>query len=287
MSILNLNSPQGRAPRGGKTTKIWLGVGLLVAVLGIGSTLAANITLNGGQATEFGQGVQSTAYCGGNAVTLTVTPFSTYSNSGAGSFSTSSFKISGIPVSCSDTDFNISFYDTATATPKTMVSGSPSLVTATVAWFDTSTVSPTFTAASTTPVFPIAHGYGSAFRTDSWYYGTSCDGNDHMVGSATGHVTYTGALLSNSNISPSSDTCKIAYVSNVLSDGGSGNGGSFVINFNSSYTLLASTSLVKIVVTSQNEAFSPGNNLKPCTFSSPTWTCSSFYGLTAASTPSA
>ena len=59
MSILNLNAPQGRAPRNKKSTKIWLGVGLLVAVLGIGTTFAANIVLNGNNSTESGQGVQS------------------------------------------------------------------------------------------------------------------------------------------------------------------------------------------------------------------------------------
>ena len=53
MSILNLNGPAGRAPRSKKATKVWLGVGLLVAVLGIGSTFAANISINSGTNTEF------------------------------------------------------------------------------------------------------------------------------------------------------------------------------------------------------------------------------------------
>lgn len=80
MSILNLNSPQGRGPIGKKKTKIWMGVGLLVAVLGFGSTFAANITLNSpGGTTEFGQGVTQSVYCGGNR-SVTVTPFSIYQN---------------------------------------------------------------------------------------------------------------------------------------------------------------------------------------------------------------
>lgn len=80
MSILNLNAPQGRGPIGKKKTKIWMGVGLLVAVLGFGSTFAANITLNSpGGTTEFGQGVTQSVYCGGNK-SVTVTPFSTYQN---------------------------------------------------------------------------------------------------------------------------------------------------------------------------------------------------------------
>ena len=279
MSILNLNAPQGRAPRSGKTTKIWLGVGLLVAVLGIGSTLAANISLNGNQPTEFGQGVESTAYCGGNSVTLTATPYATYNNSGS-SFSTTSFKISGIPVACSGTDFNISFYDTSTASPRTMASGYYSLTTATVAWFDTSTASPTYTSSSVSPVFPISAGYGS-------YFNTGCDSNPTLTAGQNISVTLTGALLSNNSAAPSSNTCNAAYVSNVVSDAGSGSGGSFVINFNPSYTLVLSTSLVKIVVTTQNETFSPTSALKPCTYVSPNkWTCLSTFGLTASSTSS-
>lgn len=279
MSILNLNAPQGRAPRSGKTTKIWLGVGLLVAVLGIGSTLAANISLNGNQPTEFGQGVESTAYCGGNSVTLTATPYATYNNSGS-SFSTTSFKISGIPVACSGTDFNISFYDTSTASPRTMASGYNSLTTATVAWFDTSTASPTYTSSSVSPVFPISAGNGSRFNT-------GCDSNPTQTAGQNSSVTLTGALLSNNSAAPSSNTCNAAYVSNVVSDAGSGSGGSFVINFNPSYTLVLSTSLVKIVVTTQNETFSPTSALKPCTYVSTTkWTCPSTFGLTASSTSS-
>ena len=81
MSLLNLNSPAGQSPRGKKSLKMWMGAGLVVAVLGIGSTLAANITLNSpiGE-TEFGQGITQTVYCGGDAV-VTVTPTSGYSNS--------------------------------------------------------------------------------------------------------------------------------------------------------------------------------------------------------------
>jgi hypothetical protein len=81
MSILNLNAPQGRGPAGRKKTKIWMGVGLLAAVLGFGSTFAASITLNQpGGTTEFGQGVTQTVYCGGDQ-SVTITPLSAYQNS--------------------------------------------------------------------------------------------------------------------------------------------------------------------------------------------------------------
>ncbi|MFM1778820.1 MAG: hypothetical protein RL741_1438, partial [Actinomycetota bacterium] len=86
MSILNLNAPQGRGPAGKKSLKIWMGVGLLAAVLGFGSTFAASITLNQpGGTTEFGQGVTQTVYCGGTQ-SVTITPLSSYQNTvkGAG-----------------------------------------------------------------------------------------------------------------------------------------------------------------------------------------------------------
>jgi hypothetical protein len=81
MSILNLNAPQGRGAGGKKKAKIWMGVGLLAAVLGFGSTFAASITLNQpGGTTEFGQGVTQTVYCGGDQ-SVTITPLSAYQNS--------------------------------------------------------------------------------------------------------------------------------------------------------------------------------------------------------------
>lgn len=85
MSILNLNTQNVNRSGGKKRLKLWLGAGLLVAVLGIGSTLAANITLNSPLGTtEFGQGVTQTVYCGGDT-SVTVTPLSTYVNTIVGS----------------------------------------------------------------------------------------------------------------------------------------------------------------------------------------------------------
>jgi hypothetical protein len=62
-----------------------MGIGLVIAVLGIGSTFASNITLNQpGGTTEFGQGVTQTVYCGGDQ-SVTITPISTYVNTVVGS----------------------------------------------------------------------------------------------------------------------------------------------------------------------------------------------------------
>ena len=83
MSILNLNTPQGGNSGGKKKAKMWMGAGLLAAVLGVGSTLAANITINSPEGTsEFGQGVTQTVYCGAEeGATVKVTPASSYTNS--------------------------------------------------------------------------------------------------------------------------------------------------------------------------------------------------------------
>ena len=132
MSILNLNGPSGRSPRSPRVVKVWVGIGLLVAVLGIGSTLAANITINGGNSAEFGQGVQRNVYCGsGASYPITVTPISSYSNpapqdiaeaaqsedpnasasAAAGSFYLSGIQVSDVDPACSGINFVVSVYD--------------------------------------------------------------------------------------------------------------------------------------------------------------------------------
>jgi hypothetical protein len=117
MSILNLNAPQDRGPRGKKTTKIWMGVGLLVAVLGIGSTFASTITINSAtDSTEFGQGVERTVFCGGDSTIIKVVPLTAYRNKSgstdpAGIFYLSGIKVSGIPDACDGVNFVLSMYN--------------------------------------------------------------------------------------------------------------------------------------------------------------------------------
>jgi len=98
---------------------MWMGAGLVVAVLGIGSTFAANININGDETSEFGQGFTETVYCG-TAVDITVTPISAFVNDANpidAKFELSGVKISGIPIECEGKDFVISAYDGATASP--------------------------------------------------------------------------------------------------------------------------------------------------------------------------
>ena len=165
MSILNLNGPAGRSPRGKRAVKVWMGIGLVIAVLGVGSTLASTITINGNTNQEFGQGVQRTVYCGGNK-TITVTPVSSYLNVPepmpsesasessrsesesespspsasdlAGTFYLSGIKVTDVPRECSGVDFVFSVYDQAgTPTPiKISSRGGVDIFTPTVYWYD-------------------------------------------------------------------------------------------------------------------------------------------------------
>ena len=165
MSILNLNGPAGRSPRGKRAVKVWMGIGLVIAVLGVGSTLASTITINGNTNQEFGQGVQRTVYCGGNKEII-VTPVSSYLNVAepmpsesesespsrqsesespspsesdlAGTFYLSGIKVSEVPRECSGVNFVFSVYDQEGGTTPIVIStrGGLEISTPTVYWYD-------------------------------------------------------------------------------------------------------------------------------------------------------
>jgi hypothetical protein len=137
-----------------------MGIGLVIAVLGVGSTLASTITINSGQKTEFGQGVERTVYCGGERQ-ITIKPTSGYYNhpeptpsstsdeggemnsnsiSSPGDFFLSGISVSDIPEECSGVDFVLSAYPSdGTLTPVTLaIKGGESLTATTVYWDNTS-----------------------------------------------------------------------------------------------------------------------------------------------------
>jgi hypothetical protein len=233
MSILNLNAPQGRAPRSKKATKVWLGVGLLIAVLGIGSTFAASITINGiGNTTEFGQGVERTVFCGGSQ-SITVAPVTTYRNSSdstAGSFWLSGIVVSNVPIACDGVDFEFSVYD-ATSNDSALTIATVNSKTA-----STPTVYWRSLVGSSLPIFT------SANRSNN----SSCQ----AYGSAK-TATF-GGLLSLSNTSYS-DPCGVAYLNNVTAT-------SFQINFQNGGSTtsnpdVATNNMSRIVVQSQPDTF--------------------------------
>ena len=85
------DQPSARTGSAKLKYKVAVGVGGLAGLFGIGSTLAASISLNNGGAVEFGQGVAQTAACDEDG--FTVTPITYYSNS------SSTFKLSKLHVS--------------------------------------------------------------------------------------------------------------------------------------------------------------------------------------------
>jgi hypothetical protein len=78
MSPLNIHpeevAPVSKKKNGNKTLKVFLGIGVLIAIPVIGSTFAATIGINGGGANtvEFAQGDIDTAACD-NVITISAT----------------------------------------------------------------------------------------------------------------------------------------------------------------------------------------------------------------------
>jgi hypothetical protein len=197
MSILNLNAPQGHGPIGKKKTKLWMGVGLLAAVLGFGSTLAASITLNEpGGTTEFGQGVTQTVYCGGNQ-SVTITPLSTFQNTvkGAGtpavsqgtftarmvtSSSSSYNKVDGVTVS----ESTIYASSSATSIPR-FLSGSLK-----VGWWLSS---PT----SSAPINPQPAGATIAANPNNYYFVVKTGSGEYYKASSSGNYADSTVVFRN------------------------------------------------------------------------------------------
>jgi hypothetical protein len=114
MSLLNFNNNELDAPRPKKSLKIVAGIGALVGVIALGSTLAASINLNSGAPVEFGQGIAQTTACDSN---ITITPFSSFTNTeGGGSFKLEKIEISDVDLAaCSGKDFIIKAYGTSSS----------------------------------------------------------------------------------------------------------------------------------------------------------------------------
>ena len=121
MEILNLGGAaeeNSAAPKSRKKLRVILGIGALAAVTGIGSTLAANISLNGGGNVEFGQGVATTAACDND---ITLTPVSEFSNTEEdATFAMTAIQIDHIDLTPEGWDVNegtwVSGYDWQTGT---------------------------------------------------------------------------------------------------------------------------------------------------------------------------
>lgn len=98
-------------------TKKFLTVALGVFALAIGSTFAANININAGGPSEFGQGIQVSTTCDPSIV---VTPNASFSNSKTAtidSYTVESITVTDIASACVGKSFKLNLYETSSAEP--------------------------------------------------------------------------------------------------------------------------------------------------------------------------
>ena len=104
-----------RTPKNRKSVKGLVAMAMFGAVAVLGSTLAANISLNSGT-LEFGQGVAVTSACDSDGITAT--PKAVFANaSGAGQFNFASIAFTGIASGCANKLFTVNAYGDTSATP--------------------------------------------------------------------------------------------------------------------------------------------------------------------------
>ena len=116
MEILKFDNAPQRKTRKKSSTKGLLAIAGFAAVAVLGSTLAANISLNSGSAIEFGQGVAVTSACDSDGITAT--PRSVFANAAnAGSFNFATVSFSGISTNCAGKTFTLNAYGDTSATP--------------------------------------------------------------------------------------------------------------------------------------------------------------------------
>ena len=116
MEILKFDSaPQKRTGQKKSSTRGLLAVAGFAAIAVLGSTLAANISLNSGT-LEFGQGVAVTSACDSDGITAT--PKAVFSNvTGGGSFNFASISFTGIADACTGDLVTVNAYGDSSSTP--------------------------------------------------------------------------------------------------------------------------------------------------------------------------
>jgi len=127
MEILKFEEAPKRSSRKrsvNSSRKTILGIAAAAAIAVVGSTLAANITINSGSNLEFGQGLTQTAACSGSQ-SITMTPTSSFVNaSGAGTFYLSNIAFAGSGLAtCVGKTFTIKGWSDAGANALTIATG--------------------------------------------------------------------------------------------------------------------------------------------------------------------
>ena len=170
MEILKFGSAATAHPKKSNNLKSIAGLATFAAFAVVGSTLAANLSLNSGGAIEFGQGVSVTSACDGDGIT--VTPSVRFVNAAnSGTFYLSTIALSGIDLSsttkCVGKTFTLNAYDDASATPLQLATNSSTAITS--ATFANSTGS---TFVGTAGVSVAGSGDGTSSGTITLGFGT-------------------------------------------------------------------------------------------------------------------
>jgi hypothetical protein len=132
MEILKFDNAANPRRKKNNNLKSLAGLATVAAIAVLGSTLAANLSLNSGGAIEFGQGVSVTSACDSDGIT--VTPSVRFINAaGAGTFYLSTIALSGIDFTgtstCVGKTFTLNAYDNASATPLQLATNSSTAIT--------------------------------------------------------------------------------------------------------------------------------------------------------------
>ena len=148
MEILKFENSPRPARKKSSSSKAILGLAGIAAVALLGSTLAANISLNSGNAVEFGQGVALTSACDSDGITAT--PTSNFVNAaGGGVFNFTTVAFSGISSSCVEKTFTLKAYNNTDATPLTLATiGATGYSSATFKFTTSTIVGPGLTSAN-------------------------------------------------------------------------------------------------------------------------------------------
>ena len=119
MSILNLEFSSGgggRSPRNKRTVKVWVGIGLVATLMGVGTAFAStsiNITPVG-----LGQGVTQVTACDNDVIVAPTAAGSGVGGDGRPTFHTVSVDIQNVSDNCNDSDFGIQFFSKYNTDPE-------------------------------------------------------------------------------------------------------------------------------------------------------------------------
>jgi len=149
MEILKFENSSRPVRKKSSSSKVMLGLAGIAAVALLGSTLAANISLNSGTGVEFGQGVALTTACDDS---ITSTPTATFVNAAnGGGFNFSTVAFSNVSSACWGKTFTLKAYGDTSADPLTIATVSSNAYTqATFTFTTASTTSPGISTASWT-----------------------------------------------------------------------------------------------------------------------------------------